>query len=359
MRIADTAFDGTKRIIDKTKRILGTYALLGQLSSMNGANISHRLLDRVMYSVETLPPLGKEYWWFLFFGNDGRQLMVLVYRKFGSGMVFNGKEVVFRKTDPGAFQAVTTGWIYDGKGIYDLGISNPIIAMSPGEKTLVSKIADRTMTFKGGFPEYELEIDGLVHLKMTEGDFLENKCAYGVFIPPFGAGWIDIFSNARGNVLGEEFVGTAHLQKVVGIMPYGSFHWARVIFRNGSTFSFFCLKTGEKSKMNFHTSMNFYDHLARTYIRFRKPQLKISEEKGRITTWTIEGWTEENEIRIVLETYAEKKFTMTGGGSQVYIEYAVTPVEFRLGTKDKTITLKDLDDGVGTFEDAYGLPGFS
>jgi hypothetical protein len=56
LRIADTAFDGTKRIIDNTKRTLGTYALLRQLSSINGANISRRLLDRVMYNVETLPP---------------------------------------------------------------------------------------------------------------------------------------------------------------------------------------------------------------------------------------------------------------------------------------------------------------
>jgi hypothetical protein len=358
LRIADTAFDGTKLIIDKTKRTLGTYALLRQLSSINGANISHRLLDRVMYGVETLPPLGKEYWWFLFFGNDGRQMMVLMYRKFGKRMVFNGKIVEFRKTNQMAFQAVTTGWIYDGTGMYDLGVSNPVIAMSPGEKSFVSKISDRTMTFKGGFPEYELKIDGLVHLKMTEGDFLENRCAYGVFIPPFGAGWIDIFSNAQGDVLGEEFVGTAHLQKVVGIMPYGSFHWARVIFRNGSTFSFFCLKTGEKSKKYFHRSMNFYDHQTRRYIRFWDPRLIISEETGKITTWTIEGWDEENELKIVLDTYAEKKITMNGGGSQVYREYAVTPSRFRFTTNDQTVTLKDLGNGVGTFEDAYGLPGF-
>jgi hypothetical protein len=358
MRIVDRVVCAKKRVRNWLRRIRGTYTLLWDLSSINGANISRTLLDKVMYAVETLPPLGKEYWWFLFFGDDGRQLMVLVYRKFGSGMVFNDKEVVFRKTDPGAFQAVTTGWIYDGKGIYDLGVSNPIIAMSHGEKALVSKISDRTMTFKGGFPEYELKIDGLVHLKMTKGDFLENKCAYGVFIPPFGAGWIDIFSNVKGDVLGEEFVGTAHLQKVVGIMPYGSFHWARVVFRNGSTFSFFCLKTGEKSKKYFHRSMNFYNHETRRYIRFLDPRLIISEETGEKITWTIEGEDEENELIIVLETYAEKKFTMNGGGSQVYREYAVTPSRFRFATKNQTVTLKDLGDGVGTFEDAYGLPGF-
>jgi len=358
LRIADTAFDGTKRIIDKTKRTLGTYALIRQLSSINGANISRRLLDRVMYGVETLPPLGKEYWWFLFFGNDGRQMMVLVYRKFGRGMVFNGEEVGFKNIDQGAFQAVTTGWIYDGNGIYDLGVSNPEIVSAPGAKALVSQISDRKMTFKGGYPAYELKIGDLVHLKITEGDFLENRCAYGVYLPPFGSGWIDIFSNAKGTVLGEEFVGTAHLQKVVGVMPYGSFHWARMVFQDGSTFSFFCLKPGKKIKMYFHTSMNFYDHQTRRDIRFREPQLRISEENGIIKTRTIEGWDEENELRIVLEIYAEKKFTMKGGGSQVYIEYAVRPVEFKFRTKDKTITLKDLGNGVGTFEDAYGLPGF-
>jgi hypothetical protein len=358
MRIADRAVYDKKRVRAKVRRIRGTYTLLRELSSINGANISRRLLDRVMYSFETLPPLGKEYWWFLFFGNDGRQMMVLVYRKFGGGMVFNGKEVVFRKTDQGAFQAVTTGWIYDGKGIYDLGVSNPVIVSAPGGNALVSQVSDRKMTFKGSFPEYELKIGDLVHLKMTKGDSLENRCAYGVYLPPFGAGWIDIFTNADGDVLGKKFVGTAHLQKVVGIMPYGSFHWARVVFQNGSIFSFFCLKPGKKSARYFHISMNFYDHQTRNYIRFKKPRLKISEEMGKITTWTIEGWDEENELRIVLETYAEIKFTMKGGGSQVYIEYAVAPSEFRFRAKDKTVTLKDLGDGVGTFEDAYGLPGF-
>jgi len=358
MRSADKAFDGKKPDTGRTKRILRTYSLFRELSSINGADIGHRLLDRVMYSFETLPPLGKEYWWFLFFGRDGRQMMLLVYRKFGRGMVFNGRKAEFRKIDPGAFQAVTTGWIYDGKEIYDLGDRNPVIVTDSGEKTLVTQISDRNMTFKGGFPEYELKIDGLVHLKMTEGDFLENRCGQGVFLPPFGTGWIDIFSDVKGDVLGEEFTGTAHLQKVVGIMPYGSFHWARCVFQNNSMFSFFCLKPGKKSKNYFHISMNFYDHETKRYIRFRDPQLRISKEEGKKMTWIIEGWDRENELRIVLETYAEKKFTMDGGGSQVYIEYAVTPTEFRFKNKDQTVTLKDLGDGVGTFEDAYGLPGF-
>jgi len=358
MKIADGAFDGIKHTVDEIKGMRGTYALLRRLSSINDANVSGELLDRVMYSFEALPPLGKEYWWFLFFGQDGRQMMLLIFRKFGRSMIFNGEEVVLKKIDRSAFQAVTAGWICDGKGMHDLGVTNPIIVVSPREKAVVSEISDQKISLEGGFPEYELKIDGLVHLKMTEGVLLENRSAHGVFIPPFGAGWVDIYSNAEGNVLGEEFVGTAHLQKVVGVMPYGPFHWARVVFQNGSTASFFCLKTGKDSRRYLHRSMSFYDHENKRYIRFRKPKLKISEERGKISTWTIEGWDKDNELRIVLEAYAEKRFAMNGGGSQAYIEYAVMPREFSFRTKDQKITLEDLGEGVGTFEDAYGSPVF-
>jgi len=355
MKIVDRAVFAKSRVRDRIRKIQGTYALLRKLSSINGTFMSHRLLDRVMYSAETLPPLGKEYWWFLCFGKDGRQVMVLVYRKFGRGMVFNGEKAVFWKADQDLFRAVTTGWIYDGKEVHDLGVTNPVVVSTIREKSLVSRISDQKIVFKGGFPEYELTLGDLVHLKMTEGVTPENRCAYGVYLPPFGAGWIDIFTNVEGDVLGKKFVGTAHLQKVVGVMPYGSFHWARVVFQNGSIFSFFCLKPGEKSKKYFHRSMNFYDHQLRRYIRFREPQIRISEERG---TWFITGSDNENDLGIVLEVYAEKKFTMKGGGSQVYIEYAVKSVNFWFRTKDKTVTLMEVGDGIGTFEDAYGLPIF-
>lgn len=343
-----------KHGLEEIRGLRRTYSLLHKLNSINGANVSGELLDRVIYSTEALPPLGKEYWWFQFFGRDGRQMMILVFRKFGRSMVFNGEEIVLKKIDRNSFQAVTTGWIYDGKVMHDLGVTNPIIVTSPREKMIVSKISDQKMILEGNFPEYELKIDGLVHMKMTGGDFFENRGAHGVFIPPFGAGWVDVYSNAEGNVLGEEFEGTAHLQKVVGVMPYGPFHWARVVFQNGSTVLFFCLKTGKDSKRYFHRSMNFYDHETKRYIRFKKPRLMISKENEKTPMWTVEGWDEDNELRIVLKTYAEKQFTMNGGGSQVYIEYAITVGEFSLRNKDKIITLKDLGEGVGTFEDAYG-----
>ena len=44
---------------------------------------------------------------------------------------------------------------------------------------------------------------------------------------------------------------------------------------------------------------------------------------------------------------------MKGGGSQVYIEYAVLPRALSLKIKDRVITLDDLGTGVGTFEEAH------
>lgn len=358
MKIPRMSFDSFKHIAEEVKEIRTTYSLLRKLSSINGTNINEELLDRAMYESEALPPLGKEYWWFLFFGRDRKQMMLLVFRKHGRNMIFNNEETMLKKIDANLFQAVTAGWIYDGKTLRDLGDSNSIVEVSPREKMIISQVSNQKIIFRGGFPDYELKIDGLVHLKITKGDFLENRCAHGVFIPPFGVGWVDVFSNVEGDILGEGFNGTAHLQKVVGVMPYGSFHWARVVFENGSMFSLFCLKLRRDSSRYFRISINFYDHETRRYIRFRKPRLTVTKENVETRTWTIRGWDRDHVLKTVLKSYAEKSFTMNGGGSQTYIEYAVMLKKFSLKTRDRTIVLNNLGEGIGTFEDAYGSPIF-
>ncbi len=340
--------------INRIRRIWGTYGLIRKLSAINGSNVSKTLLDRVMYNFETLPPLGKEYWWFLFFGQDGEkpiQLMLLIFRKYGKNMLFNDKEMVLRNLEKNKFQAVTAGWIYNGKRLHDLGDTNAIITIQ--EKKIVSEISGQKMMLSGGFPDYRLKVGDTIDLNIKKANYLEDKDACGVFIPPFGMGWVDIFSDADGIVLGKKFKGTAHLQKVVGATIFGPFHWGRIFFQNGSLAQFFCLKTGKDSRKYFHRSLTFYDHENNETIKFDNPKLKISKREGNTFLWIVEGNDHDKDFRIVLETYARKQFTMKGGGSQVYIEYAVIPKELHLKTKDRAITLDDLGKGVGTFEDAY------
>jgi hypothetical protein len=307
-----------------------------------------------MYNSETLPPLGKEYWWFLFFGQDGEkpiQLMLLIFRKHGKKMLFNDREMALTSLGKNEFQAVTSGWVYDGKRLHDLGDTNAIIKIQ--EEKIVSEISGQKMIFSGGFPDYRLKIGDTIDLNIKKANYLEDKDAHGVFIPPFGMGWVDIFSYADGIVLGKKFKGTAHLQKVVGATIFGPFHWGRIFFQNSSVVSFFCLKTGKDSKKYFRRSLTFYDHENNEIIRFDNPKLKFSKRKGDTLLWIVEGKDNDKDFRIVLETYARKQFVMKGGGSQVYVEYAVVPKELNLKTKDRAITLDDLGKGVGTFEDAY------
>ena len=345
-----------KYVREQARLFARTYSLLRELSSINGTVIDADLLDRTMYNFESLPPLGKEYWWFLFFCGDRRQLMLLIYRKNGEGMVFNGKDIALRKIGENEHLAVTAGWIYDGQEMHDFGVNNSVVSTNQQKKTLVSQVGDRKITLKGEFPTYELELEGIAHLRMNEGSLLEKKCAHGIIIPPFGIGWTDIFLNTEGKMLGKTFTGTAHLQKVVGIVPYGPFHWARIIFKNGSMFSFFGLKTGKDSQRCFRVSINFYNHDETTHIRFRKPKLRIKRENDRKCTWRIEAYDRDHRLRMLLTSYAEKTFNMEGGGSQTYVEYAVAPEEFQLETEGRVITLRDLGEGVGTLENAYGFP---
>jgi len=339
---------------NRIKGIWRTYNLVRKLSAINSSNVSETLLDRVMYSSETLPPLGKEYWWFLFFGQNGEkpvQLMLLIFRKNGKKMLFNNEEMVLRSLGRNEFQAVTAGWVYDGKKLLDLGDTNATTRIQ--EKKIVSQISDQKMMLSGGFPDYRLKVGDTIDLNIKKANYLVHKDACGVFIPPFGMGWVDIFSDANGIVLRKEFKGTAHLQKVVGATIFGPFHWGRIVFQNSSVVSFFCLKTRKDSKRYFHRSLTFCDQKNNEIISFDNPKLKISKRKDDALLWIVEGKDDDKDFRIVLETYAEKQFTMKGGGSQVYIEYAVIPKELDLKTKDLAITLDDLGKGVGTFEDAY------
>jgi hypothetical protein len=179
---------------------------------------------------------------------------------------------------------------------------------------------------------------------------LAENTARGVFVPPFGMGWVDIYSGARGTVLGKPFDGSAHLQKVFGVTIYGPFHWGRFVFGNGSVASFFTLKTGKESSTFIHRSFALHDKASGEMIIFANPSLKICRCSGG---WEVEARDADKTAHLRLESYAEKTTTMRGGGSQVYTEYAAKVVEFRLQRGDQIITLADLGAGVGTFEDAY------
>jgi len=337
--------------INKIRGIKETYALLRKLSATGGPNISKNLLDRLMFNSEALPPLGKEYWWFLFFGSEGEkpvQLMLMIFRKYGKKMLFNNKEMMLKELGKNKFQGVTTGWLYDGEKFLDLGDTNAVTEIQ--DKKIISAIFGEKLMFSGDFPSYKLKIGEVVDLNLKKANYLREKDGQGSCLLPFGMGWVNIFLEAEGIIFGKKFKGTAHLQKVLAVTILGPFNWGRIVFQEGSSARFFFIKTGKDSKIYFLKSLEFFDQKNKEIIKLNNPKIEISKKENQ---WLIEGKEDEKSFKIVLEVYAKKQFIGRGGGSFVYDEYAVIPREFYLKTKERVITLADLGKGVGTFEDAY------
>jgi len=348
---------GIKRLAEadlgKVRGVGQLYLRMRQLSKINGPDVSRTLLDDVMYRSETLPPLGKEYWWFLFFGRSGGkpvQLMLLIFKKYGKRMLFDGKPMSIKDLGSGKFRAVTAGWVYDGKKMRDLGDTNAVVKTT--KKRIISEISGGRLEISGAYPDYRIRLGKTLDLRTRKGRLIEDKDAYGIMVPPFGMGWVDAYPEVAGKVLGKIFRGTAHLQKVFGVSIFGPFHWGRVIFEDDSVATFFSLKTGKGELKNFCWYMIFYDKKRNEIIRFKRPSIRVSKTgDGRL--WTVDSKDKDKTMRLVLRSYAKREFRMKGGGSQVYVEYAVLPQDLRLKTVDRTITLKDLGKGVGTLEDAY------
>ncbi|MCK4883486.1 MAG: hypothetical protein KAS30_01320 [Candidatus Diapherotrites archaeon] len=348
--------------VDQIKNIKKTYELIQELSTVNGFNPDKKLLHRTMFNSETLPPLGKEYWWFIFIGEDTDkpiQIMFLIFKKHGTRMLFNNKNMDFKDISNNKFQGVTSCWVWDGKKMHDLGDTNSTTTVDSKTNTLTTQISNHDVEFNGTYPNFKLKIGNAVNLEMTELNQIDSKDAYATFLPPFGIGWIDIFSKANGTVLGKKFKGRAHLQKVVGVTTSGCWNWGEIFFKNGSSITFFSIGIKKNSKISIHTSTMFYDHQTKTVTKFNNPKITISKQelknKKENIQWTIHGSDKNNKFTLVLNTYGKKEFNMKTIEWQTYLEYLVNVNEFKITTTNKKINLNELGKGTGTFEDAYGF----
>ena len=346
--------DEANHLISGLQEIRDFYNLLFQLRRINGENFEESLIERMMFNSETLPPLGKEYWWYLgfdFTGEKPRQLMILIFRKYGEKMFFNDKEMTLKTYRKNRFKAVISGWVYDGEQVVSLGDTNAIVELQPNR--IVTHLSGQDLVISGEYPHYTISLGDLIDLNIERSASPQKKLAQGVLVPPFGVGWVDTFGSVEGTVYGQEFRGESHLQKVVGVNPFGPFHWSRLIFQDKSVATLFTLKTGKSSETLFHRSLKFYDNQNHENIFFVNPKMRISKKIDDGVTWVVEASDHDKECTMELESHAEVNQVMKGGGSQVYVEYAVVPRKFSLQTRTRDITLDDLGKGWGTFEDAY------
>jgi len=153
------AKDEASHLISSLQEIKGFYDLLFQLRGINGENFDESLIDRVMFNSETLPPMGKEYWWYLGFdltSEKPRQLMILIFRKHGKKMFFNDKEMTLKTYGENRFRAVTSGWVYDGEQVLSLGDTNAVVELQPNR--IVTQLSGQELVISGEYPRYSISL---------------------------------------------------------------------------------------------------------------------------------------------------------------------------------------------------------
>lgn len=331
------------RELDLTRRYLNgltsqeTRLIEGKLSSavkhfkgiprlLKKRDYSH--VDDFFFMNEDLPFPGKEYWFMNFVSTQGDKKQLVL--TFGSAAV--NTRVNDKLVSSGKLAVV--GWLYSNK---KKSLFNKLskVTIEPG------KIDCNEFSFTGEYPNYELRVGKRTHFKLTKRSRGPPFEINNEFVRGIGIGLVNLYSDVRGELDGEEFKGSCYVQKVVAITPFVPWNWVRVVFPDKSVFDFFA------PRLNLHKTNYWLNHTGkyfdyRTKKTFELKNLKFQElGNGR---WFVSG----GGVTAFLRSYAFEPFSFKGLGSFCYDEYLVECLDFQFKKESKL-------GGIGILEDAHGV----
>ncbi len=399
------------------KRELGAGASLANASSAGGKTVEAQagkgLLDLVWRVEQEGRRAGTWWWWFwlFFFENkenplQPRQLMILWSTKDDDEIECNGQKLKLREdrvktNDNGALlDGVVAAWYYDGKRMHEDfllehadvkidSISRELRCGNSGSKTKFFQDGEvlRTVIEKGAGKKGSLKLD--FGAKLVEGNdfaipslkvkkFVGGKFDYRIM----RVNRADLSCKITQNGKTEASKGTAYFQKVMVNAPAVPWHWAIVHFANGSSLSYFTPHVGlsmlesnllsgvatqaQLSKINKRLSKEllFFDAKSRTLHSFRNVKVRAEKNAAGLPAWRIKAHNGAGEtLSLGLNSYSSavwkfrKKIASLPVKSTLhYNEYPVHADQFELKTASgKTIRLKDVGEGFGNAEHAWGF----
>jgi hypothetical protein len=149
---------------------------------------------------------------------------------------------------------------------------------------------------------------------------------------------------------GKSVNGKAYLQKVVATIPLAPWNWVRIEFEKGDSLDYFVgkpLGDLKGAKMSF---------LCNDYIEIKGKRFKFNDlllesyMEGERKRWVLSG----KNLFLSMESYSLTPFSMKQKTQFQYDEYLVRVTDFYLKIGNKTYTLKEMGQGSGIVEDAYG-----
>ena len=199
-------------------------------------------MDQFLYSFETLPVLGKEYWFMLFSGLNGSfhdQLMVAFGRNRKNNMQMNNVEQL---PDTDYYRGgVSECWFVKDNRVNKLGIQPCKITIQ--ENILEIKGENYDVQFSGNFPDYEIKIISneqiIIQLSLQPPKSGKPFEFNQFFVGNLGFDLGNLYFDFQGKLSDEAFNGNSYVQKVIITAPFVPWYWSRLVFENGSWLLFF------------------------------------------------------------------------------------------------------------------------
>jgi len=314
-------------------------------------------LDEIFYKCENLVPYGKEYWFAIFTGTDGKKPMQLIScfgRRNSRKSVIDNVEINGTNPVDGLLKTAAFAWCYDGRK--KLVVPTVETGTTVADKSIVSSGDGLSIGISGTVPLYNVKIDsGPIkcdfYLKKPSFGFDEevlNELKMGLNYQVY-----NLYYDFDGILNGKEQKGRCYLQKVILSTPLVPWHWARLIFGDGSFFVFFKPYFGGRD-LNYQLRNKGLFYSAEHDRLFWIYNMDVSHDRRR-TNWKFTCKGDDYSLNASVKTYAGHGFSFRHGGAFNYDEYMVNVKKFDFNSGDVHINMKTLGNGAGIVEDATGL----
>lgn len=337
-----------------TKQFSGKLSEFSQLFKTRHYNTP----DDLFFTIEDLPPMGKEYWFLYFCTPHSDEQVILTLGRSSDPVKVNGTTVLSSDVH-GGVPCAGVCWYYSKgkkKVVFDSHAGVSLGGVEGAPHSISAKNRKNGFSISGKYPAYDVRLDvggrrifsakaapahGGKHYEMVH--MLKNPIA-----PRLGAWMINYYFDFSGELEGKKLEGKAYLQKVVAAIPLTPWNWIRLEFQSGASLDVFAAKPlGEAGRVKFAANA-YFEHKGE---RFPLKGLSLeSWLSGSRRIWVLSG----KNVLAVMESYGVQPFVMRQKTTFRYDEYIVRAKAFAVKFGARELALGDLGDARGIVEEASG-----
>jgi hypothetical protein len=314
-------------------------------------------LDEIFYKYEDLVPYGKEYWFAIFTGTEGKKPMQLIScfgRRNSRKWAIDDVEVNGTNPGDGVLKTAAFAWCYDGRR--KLVVPTVEAETTVADKSIMASGRGLNIGVSGTVPAYNVKIDS----GPIKCDFNLKKPAFGfdeevLNEHKMGLNYqvYNLYYDFDGTLNGKAQKGRCYLQKVILSTPLVPWHWARLVFHDGSFFVFFKPYFGGR-ELNYQLRNKGLFYSARHDRLFEVSNLDVYHDRRRLN-WKIVSKGEDYSLNMAIRAYAGHGFSFRHGGAFNYDEYMAIVKRFNFESDGIRLDIKALGGGAGIVEDATGI----